>query len=120
MENVSIGMAQDLVVERLISKVMVKRTRSVFATHTDKIHHGIRADILAIKLGIGLDKVKHTVQSTTQDNVRSDLKALTRRYRTDFLSQRLRQLNFRFYIDTLVAKDKAIVGNTCAQIFTNE
>ena len=35
------------------------------------------------------------------------------------LSQRLRQLNFRFYIDMLFSKDKSIVGNTCSQIFTD-
>ena len=28
-------------------------------------------------------------------------------------------MNCRFYTDTLFSKDKSIVGNTCAQIFTN-
>ena len=51
--------------------------------------------------------------------MRSDLKPLTRRYRTDFMLQRLLRLNCRFYIDTLFEKDKAIVGNTCARIFTD-
>ena len=90
MENVSIGMNQGLMVYILISKVRVKRTRSVLETYTDKQHHGISADLLAIKWGIGLDKAKQTLQSTTQDNVRSALKPLTRQYRTYFLSQRLR------------------------------
>ena len=49
----------------------------------------------------------------------SALKPLPRRYRTDFLSKRLRRLNYIFYTDTLFVKDKSIVGNTCAQIFTN-
>ena len=57
-------------VDRLISKVRVKRTRSGFATYTYKRHHGISADILARKWGIGIDKVKKTLQSTTQDNVK--------------------------------------------------
>ena len=81
--------------------------------------NGISADLLARKWGVGIDKAKRTLQSTTQDNVRSDLKALTRRYRTDLLLQRLRGLNCRFYTDMLFAKDKSIVGNTCAQIFTD-
>ena len=89
-ENVSTGMAQELMVYILISKVRVKRTRSVLETYTDKQHHGISADLLAIKWGIGLDKENQTLQSTTQDNVRSALKPLTRQYRTYFLSQRLR------------------------------
>ena len=49
----------------------------------------------------------------------SALKPLTQRYRIDFLLQRLRQLNCIFYTDTLFAKDKSIVGNICAQIFTD-
>ena len=106
-------------VYRLISKFRVRRTRIGFATYTDKRHRGINADLLEIKWRIGLDKANWTLQSTTQDNVRSDLKPLTRRYRIDFLSQRLSQLNCRFYIYTLFAKDKSIVGNTCDQIFTN-
>ena len=61
----------------LINKVRVRRTRSGFATYTDKQHHGISTDLLAIKWGIGLDKAKQTLQSTTQDNVRSALKPLT-------------------------------------------
>ena len=106
-------------VDRLISKVTVKRTRSGFATHTDKRHHGISADLLAIKWGIGIYKEKWTLQYITQDNVRSDMKPTKRRYRKDFLSQRLRRFNYRFYTDMLFSKDKSIVGNTCAQIFTD-
>ena len=87
MENVSIGLAQYLMEDRLISNVRVKRTRSGFANYTDKLHHGISADILAIKWEVGLDKAKRTLQSTTQDNVRSDLKPLTQRYRTGLLLQ---------------------------------
>ena len=78
----------------------------------------IRNDLLVIEWGIGLDKAKWTLKSTTRDNVRSTLKPLTRWYRTDLLSQRLPQHNCRFYIDTLFAKYKSIVGKTCAQIFT--
>ena len=56
------------------------------STYTSKQHHGISADILARKRGIGLDKEKRTLQSTTQDNVISDLKTLILRYIIDFLS----------------------------------
>ena len=49
----------------------------------------------------------------------SAMKPLTRRYRTDLLSQRIRRLKCVFYADTLFAKEKSIVGNTCAQIFTD-
>ena len=62
MEKNSIGMAQDLMVDRLISKVRVNRTRSGFTTYTDKQHHGISANLLARKWGIGIDKAKRTLQ----------------------------------------------------------
>ena len=90
MANVSIGMAQDFMVDRLISKVRVKRTGSGFATYTYKRHHGISAGILARKWGAGIDNTKRNLQSTIRDNLGSDLKPMTRRYRTDVLSQRLR------------------------------
>ena len=77
--NVSIGLSHYLMMGRLISKVRIKRTRSGFATHTDKRHHGISAGLLARKWGIGLDKEKRTLQLITQDNAISALKPLTRR-----------------------------------------
>ena len=49
MENVSIGLAQDLMMDRFISKVRVKRKRSGLETYTDKLHHGIINDLLARK-----------------------------------------------------------------------
>ena len=70
MENVSIGLAQDLMVEILIRNVRVKRTINGLSKYTDKLHHGISAEILAIKWEVGLDKEERTLQSTTQDNVR--------------------------------------------------
>ena len=119
MVNVSIGLDQDLMVDILISKVRVKITGSGFTTYKDNRRHGISAHLLARKWGIELDKAKWTLQSATQDNVISALKPLTWRYRTDFLSQRLRLLNYIFYTDTLFAKEKSIVGNKCAHIFTD-
>ena len=106
-------------VDILIINVRVKRTRSGFETSTDTRHHGISSDIFTRKRGIGIDKENQTFQSTTQDNVRSYPKPLKRWYITYLMSQRLRRLNFRFYAGTLFAKEKSIVGNTCAHIFTD-
>ena len=90
MSNVSIGLAQDLMVDILIRNVRVKITRGGSKAHIDKLHHGIGADILERKWGIGIDKANRNFQSTTQDSVILDLKPLTQRYSNDFLSQRLR------------------------------
>ena len=35
-----------------------------------KNHHGISADLMASKFGIGTDKSKHTLEYTTQEKVR--------------------------------------------------
>ena len=72
-------------VDKLISKVSINRTRRGFTTYTDKQQRGISHDILARKLGIELDKAKRTLQYTTQDNLIFALKPLTRQHRIDFL-----------------------------------
>ena len=51
--------------------------------------------------------------------MRSDIKPLARQYKTDFLPQRIHRLNCIFYTDRLFAKEKSIVGNKSAHIFTN-
>ena len=89
----------------LISKVMVKRIRSGFATYTDKRHHGISDYLFARKWGIGTDKANRNLQYTTQDNMRSNMNPLTRHNRKYFLLQRLSQLNCIFYTDTLFSKE---------------
>lgn len=64
--NVSLGLAHDLMVDRLISNVKVSKTRTGYATITDDRHHGISAELLAQKWGIGLEKAKATLKCTTQ------------------------------------------------------
>ena len=68
---------------------------------TSERQHGVDAGLLSLKWGIGLEKARKTLKNTTQMNIRSALLPLTRRYRTDLLSQRLRRLNIRFYTDTM-------------------
>ena len=70
MEKNFIGLDQDLMVDRLISNVRVKRSRGVLPTYTYKGYHGISTDISARKWVIGLDKSKWTLQYKTKDNVR--------------------------------------------------
>ncbi len=95
-------------------------TYDIAQIRTSKRHHGVDANLLSLKWGIGLEKAKNTIKHTTQLNVRSALLPLTRRYRTDLLSQRLRRLNTRFYTDTMFSKiGTSLRGNTCTQIFTD-
>ena len=59
----------------------------------NKRHHGTDPNLLSRKWGIGLKKARDTLAKTTQLNIRSALLPLTRRYRTDLLSQRLKRLS---------------------------
>ena len=96
MKNISIGLAQDLMLDRSIIRVRVNRTRSGFATYTYKRHHGISADMLERKWGIVLDKANQNLQYTTLDNLISSVKTLTRSYREYLLLHRLCRLNCIF------------------------
>lgn len=82
-------------------------------------HHAPGVETLASKWGISKSTAKATLDATTQHSVRSAVLPLTRRYRTDLLSQRLRRLTCKFFTDTLFSKSKSIIGNICAQIYTN-
>ena len=92
-------------------------TRTEFTTITENRHHGVSPELLAQKWGVDVDKISNTLKRTTQNSIRSAILPLTRRYRTDFISQLLRRLNTTWYTDTLFSKQKSIIGNTCAQIF---
>ena len=65
MENISIGLSQDFIVDRLIRNARVRRNRSGYATYIDNQHYGISDDMLEIKWEIVLDKANSTLQSTT-------------------------------------------------------
>ena len=64
-------------VGRLISNVRFRITIIVYTTYINKQRHGIIAGVFYSKWGIVLEKSKRTLQSTTQDNVRSAMKPLT-------------------------------------------
>ncbi len=101
-------------------RLQASPTHIMAQIRTSKRHHGVDADLLSLKWGIGLEKARNTLKNTTQLNIRSALLPLTRRYRTDLLSQRLKRLDTRFYTDTMFSKvGTSLTGNTCAQIFTD-
>ena len=117
--TISTSLVSDLLVENIICKVQTRMVRNSYATITEDRHHGVSPELLAQKWGIGMEKAKATLKCTTQKCIRSAILPLTRRYRTDLMSQRLRRLSTTWYTDTLFAKCKSVVGNTCAQMFTD-
>jgi hypothetical protein len=93
--------------------------RIISSTYTKERHHGADPELLARKWGIGTEKAKQTLKSTTQHNIRSAILPLTRRYKTDLLSQRMKRLSAQFYTDTAFSKDTSLAGNSCVQLFTD-
>jgi len=71
-------------------------TQIMAQIRTSERHHGVDVSLNSLKWGIGLEKAKDTLRNTTQLNIRSALLPLTRRYRTDLLSQRLMRLTHGF------------------------
>ena len=60
MVNVSIGLAQDIMVDRIIVNITVSMTKKGYATITNERHHLVTLELLARKWGIGLENEKDT------------------------------------------------------------
>ena len=58
MSDVSIGLAQDLMVDQLIINFRVLNNRRGYAKYTNKFHIGLGVDLLTTKWGLELYKVK--------------------------------------------------------------
>ena len=56
MVNLPIGLAQDLIVDRIIGNIRVSRTRKGYATIKNKRHHTVTPEIFERKWGIGLEE----------------------------------------------------------------
>ena len=81
MVNLSIGLAQELMLDRLIWNIRVSMTKKGYATITNERRHSVTPELLAMKWGIGLGKAKETLKVTNQDCICSTLLPLTRRYK---------------------------------------
>jgi len=73
----------------LVPTLFDRQICEVSALIDSRRHHSPTAEALAAKWGCDIDIAKQTLECTTQENIRSAIQPLTRRYRTDLLSQRL-------------------------------
>ena len=101
--NVSIGLAQDIMVEKLIGNIRVSITKKGYAIITNERHHLVTPELLDRKWGICTEKAKEKLKATTKDCILSYLLPQTRRYQTNLISQSLRRISCIFYTDTLFA-----------------
>ena len=119
MASISLGLHQDILAKQIVSNVKVRKVNDQYSTITKDRHHGISAELISRKWGIGIEKACQTLKCTTQLSIRSAILPLTRRYRTDLMSQQLRRLSTTWYTDTLFAKEKSLTGNSCAQLYAD-
>ena len=58
-------------------RLQENHTHTIAQIRTSERHHGVNADLLSLKWGIGVEKAKNTIKHTTQMNVRSAFLPLT-------------------------------------------
>ena len=105
--------------KRLICAINIATTqRTKAATITKDRHSKVGPEELARKWNIGLQTAKDTLEATTQHGVRTAVHPMTRRLRVDHLHLHRTYLRGMWYADTLMAKVKSRLGNTCANVFT--
>jgi hypothetical protein len=69
---------------------------------------------------MGLQMVKDALDATTQHGVRMVVHpTLTRRLRVDHLHLHRPRLQGMWFLDTLIVKVKLLLGDKCANVFTN-
>jgi hypothetical protein len=99
-----------------IDEAIQRRKESSVIT-TDR-HSKVGPEELARKWNIGLQAAKDTLEVTTQHGVRTAVHPMARRVRVDHLHLHRPRLRGNWYADTLLAKVKSRLGNTCANVFT--
>ena len=115
--------------ERLIGSVNIatayrkdidewEEQKKVSSIITNDRHSKVSPEELARKWNIGLQTAKDTLKVTTQIGIRTAVHPMTRRVRVDHLDLHRTRLHGTWYADTLFAKVKSKLGNTCANVFT--
>ena len=99
-----------------VDEAMEKRKASVL---TSDRHSKVGPEELSRKWNIGLEMAKATLEVTMQHGVRTAVHPMSRRLRVDHLHLHRPRLKGTWYLDTLIAKVKSLLGNKCANVFTN-
>jgi hypothetical protein len=82
-------------------------------------HSKVGPEELSRKWNIGLETAKATLDVTMQHGVQTAVHPMSRRLRVDHLHLHRPRLKGTWYLDTLIAKVKSVLGNKCANMFTN-
>jgi hypothetical protein len=82
-------------------------------------HSNVGPEELLRKWNIGLQMTKATLDMTMQHGVQTAVHPMSRRFRVDHLHLHRPRLKGAWYLDTLIVKVKSLLGNKCANVFTN-
>jgi hypothetical protein len=82
-------------------------------------HSKVGPEELSRKWNIGLEMVKATLDMMTQHGVQTVVHPMLRWLRVDHLHLHRPRLKGTWYLDTLIANIKSLLGNKCANVFTN-
>jgi hypothetical protein len=82
-------------------------------------HSKVGPEELSRKWNIGLQMAKDTLDATTQHGVRTAVHPMSRQLRVDHLHLHRPRLKGMWFLDTMIAKVKSLLGNKCANVFTN-
>ena len=116
--------------QRLISSVNIATTyrddvdeaierRKESGVHMTDRHSKVGPEELSRKWNIGLQTAKDTLDVTTQHGVRTAVHPMSRRLRVDHLHLHRPRLRGMWFVDTLIAKVKSLLGNKVANVYTN-
>jgi hypothetical protein len=96
----------------------IERRKGLSVLTTDR-HSKVGPEELSRKWNIGLQTAKDTLEVTTQHGIRTAVHPMSRRLRVDHLHLHRPRLQGMWFVDTLIAKVKSLLGNKCANVFTN-
>jgi hypothetical protein len=82
-------------------------------------HSKVGPEELSRKWNIGLETVKATLDMMMQHGVWTAVHPISRKLRVDYLHLHKPRLKGTWYWDILIAKVKSLLGNKCANVFTN-
>ena len=111
------GMKDELYIKKQASKFGYDIPDSLPSISTDK-HSKVTEMTLEEQFGIGLDRARATLRSTTQKGIRSAIMPLSRCYKTDRIYFTKRLMG-KFATYTLFYKTKTLHKNIGSQIFSH-
>ena len=124
--GISTALTDETLLPRIVSNVRVahegieSKKINISDTVSANRHSDISPETLSRHWAIGVETARKTLRVTTQQGIRQAIHPITRRYRTDTMSMKLRRLKATMYTDTVPINVKSLRQNTCYQSYTCE